>query len=208
MRYYRCNGRKTKSGCTLSPIRKELIEQLVIDAVVEAFNKTDLDYLADKILEQNKKTLEDTSVLNLLTAEYNETEKAINHLLSAMEQGIYTQSTKERLERLEEKKAELEMKITIEKTREKTALTKAQIIEHLRSTMKLHPKSLLDIILKKVVLYNDKIEIYCNYTKNDPDGTDSHRDFVFYEKEIVLEIDRHTFGGEVEKTAYIITLFI
>lgn len=209
MRYYRCNGRKAKSGCALNPVRKELIEQLVIDAIIEGFNKTDLDYLADKILEQNKKTLEDTSVLNLLTVEYNETTKAINHLLSAMEQGIFTQSTKERLEQLEEKKAELEMKITIEKTRAKTALTKAQIVEHLRTAMKMKPKPLLELFIKKVVLYSDKIEIYCNYTdNNDPDGTDSHRDFAFYETIVTLEIDRHVFGGEIEKVAYTIILFI
>lgn len=56
MRYYRCTGKKDKS-CSLNPIRKELIENIVIDALQEAFNKIDLDWLADKILERLKANL-------------------------------------------------------------------------------------------------------------------------------------------------------
>ena len=46
-----------------------------------------------------------------------------------MEQGIYTSSTKDRLQQLEEKKAELEMKIAVENSKIKTALTKTQITD-------------------------------------------------------------------------------
>ncbi len=207
MRYYRCSGRKTKSGCTLSPIRKELIEKLVTDAVQEAFNENDLNNLADKILEQNKKMLADNSVLNLLTDEYKETEKSLNNLIKAMEQGIFTQSTKDRLERLEEKKTELNIKITIEKARAETALTKEQILEYLKSSIKLQPKLMLDYFIEKVILYNDKIEIHCKYTDN-PDGTDDHRDFIFYTTNYSVKIDCHTFGGKLKNITYQMQLFI
>ena len=53
---------------------------------------------------------------------------------------------------------------------------------------------MVDALIKKVVLYNDKIEIYYNYTNmKDPDGTDSHRDFVFYICNKSFEIDTHKY---------------
>ena len=208
VRYYRCSG-KRKKICNSDPVRKERIEQVVIDALQEAFNKTDLDWLADRILEQNEKVTRDTSVMNLLTAEYNETEKALNHLLNAMEQGIFTNSTKDRLEHLEQKKAELEMKIAIEQAREKKALTKFQILKYLQSAVKLQPKFMIDFLIDKVVLFDDRIDIYCKYTDDtNPDGPDNHRDFPFYSLEITLDIDRHTFGGTLEKVVYNVSIYI
>lgn len=45
------------------PIRKGLLEELVVNAAQEALQKTDLEALADGILERGKKIAEDTSVL-------------------------------------------------------------------------------------------------------------------------------------------------
>lgn len=215
MRYYRCNGRGAKHECTLLPIRKELLEELVVNAVQEAFSKTDLDALADGILEQGKKIAEDESVLNLLTAEYAATERGINHLLSAIEQGIITQSTKERLEQLEEKRTELNAKIACEKARAMQTITKEQILEYLHTAMRKTPKQLISYFIKKIVLLNDRIDIYCKpaddttpIDSETPDGTESRREFSFYEVKMSVEIDRHTFGGEKEEMSYAISLWI
>lgn len=125
-----------------------------------------------------------------------------------MEQGIYTSSTKDRLQQLEEKKAELEMKIAVENSKIKTALTKTQITDYLQKCVKLQPKPMIDHLIEKVVLYNDKIEIYCKYTNNDPAGTKNRRGFSFYEKTVVAEINKHLFGGKLDSITYIIVLFV
>ncbi len=209
MRYYRCNGRSTKAGCESLPVRKELLEELVVNAVQEALQKTDLEALADGILEQGKKIAEDSSVLNLLTTEYEETTRAIDNLLRAVEQGIFTQSTKDRLEQLEARKTELETKIACEKARSMLVISKEQIMEHLHAALKRSPKQLISYFIRKIVLFNDHIDIYCKSIENhDPDGNDSHREFSFYEVKMTVEVDRHTFGGEAEKQTYAVVLWI
>lgn len=71
----------------------------------------------------------------------------------------------------------------------------------------------LDIIkssfyfIEKVILYNDKMEIHCKYTDN-PDGTDDHRDFIFYTTNYSVKIDRHIFGGKLKNITYQMQLFI
>ena len=209
LRYYRCNTRYTKAGCEQMPIRKDLLEELVVNAVQEALQKTDLEALADGILERGKKIAEDTSVLNLLTTELNETEKALENLLKAIELGIFTPTTKDRMEQLEAKKSELQTKIACEKVRALKMVTKEQILRHLQTALKRTPKQLITYFIEKIILFNDHIDIYCKSIKTDnPDGNDSHREFSFYEVKMTVEVDRHTFGGEKEKQTYAIVLWI
>lgn len=42
MRYYKCIGRKVNKNCNNVPIRKELLEQLVIDSTYQALATPDL----------------------------------------------------------------------------------------------------------------------------------------------------------------------
>lgn len=66
---------------------------------------------------------------------------------------------------------------------------------------------MLDYFIEKVILYNDKIEIHCKYTDN-PDGTNDHRDFIFYTTNCTLEVDRHVFGGKLKNITFKIELLI
>jgi hypothetical protein len=190
MRYYTCNGRTKECKCSLNPIRKEHLENVVTDITYEVLReKINISDLAEKIFEIHKNRLNDQSLLNLLTADYTEIEKSINNLLKAMEQGIITSSTKERLQMLEEKKAELSIKITAEQTRNKLLITKDEILQYLQKQVKKRPKTMIDSFVKKVVLYNDKIEIYYNYTEKEPDGNNSHQAFSFYDGKITFYIN-------------------
>ena len=168
-----------------------------------------MDFLADRILSENKKVNDDKSVLNLLLSEFANIEKAINNILSAMEQGVVTSSTKERLEQLEDKKSELSEKIQIERSKTKLTLTKADITEYLSTAIRKNPRPMIDALIRKVVLYNDKIEVYYKYTKDTtPDGTDSRREFVFYTCTKSFEIDTRKFNGQLIILTFEIALYI
>ena len=53
------------------------------------------------------------------------------------------------------------------------------MIDYLKSGIKKKPQAMLNLLINKIILYDDKIEIHYNYTENnDPDGDD--RDFVLY----------------------------
>lgn len=68
--------------------------------------------------------------LPLLTEQLKETQRGIDNLLNAIQQGIFTKSTKGRLEELEAAKEELEIKIANEKIA-KPKLTEEQILSYL-----------------------------------------------------------------------------
>ena len=164
-----------------------------MDATYEALStKENIALLVDKILAANKKRIDDASILKLLLSEYNETDKAINNILTAIEQGVFTASTKERLEQLETRKAELNENILIEKSKTKLSITKPNIMKFMLTELRKEPRPMVDALIKKVVLYNDKIEIYYNYTSTkNPD--DTYRDFVFYTCHKEYEVDTHKY---------------
>lgn len=209
MRYYKCSGKRIDKTCPQNPVRKELIENLVTDVTYEALSRPeDIEFLADKVLALHKKKLDDQSVLNLLTSECAGIERSINNILKAMENGIFTSSTKERLERLEEQKADVYEKLTLERSKTKLRITKEEIYDYLYTAIRKEPKPMIDRLIKEVILYNDKVEIYFNYTdKTRPDG-DSHQVFSFYNTVRSYEIDQHKLCGKTFLLTFDITLFI
>lgn len=67
-----------------------------------------IDNLADSIMELQGA---ENTALPLLKMKYAETQKAIDNLLNAIQQGILTPSTKQRMEELEQQKSELSVQI-------------------------------------------------------------------------------------------------
>ena len=78
-------------------------------------------------MELHKQQLSDDTQLHILEKESQHTEKAITNLLTAIESGIFTDSTKNRLQELEEKKKELEEKILLEKSKVKASISREEI---------------------------------------------------------------------------------
>lgn len=194
-RYYKCSGKRIDKSCPSNPIRKELIEQIVLDVTYAALSSDEnISLLADKITAEYERKNNDKTMLNYLTSELVKTEKAIQNILSAMEQGVFTNSTKERLEQLENRKTELNEKIASEQSKTKLHITESDIKTHISEALKKEPRLMVDTLIKKVILYNDKIEIYYNYTNGtNPDRTADHRGFIFYTCKKSFSLDRWTF---------------
>ena len=134
--------------------------------------------IAEKIVNAHKLMLEDKSILNLLLSEKAEIDGSLDNLVKTIEKGLLTETTKNRLETLELKKKEIEEKILLEQSRESLLIKKEDIIRHLKAAVKKEPIVLIDLLIKEIVLYDDKIEITLNYTER-TDGNE-HRPFNFY----------------------------
>ncbi len=66
---------------------------------------------------------------------------------------------------------------------------------------------MITLLVKKVVLYNDKVEIYYNYTDSKrPD--DEHRVFSFYSTTVMTETDSHKYGEDTTVKEYKIEAYI
>ena len=207
MRYYKCSGKRINKNCSLDPIRKNVLENIVLDTTLKFLaNKETVSAIADRLIAEYEKKLKNQSESNLLNSELNEINRSISNILNAMEKGIITNSTKERLENLEERKTIVSEKLLIENAKEKNILTKNEIIEHILRTVKEKPKPMIDHLIKRIILYNDKVEIYYNYTDRRTPDDESHREFCFYSFNISFKIDTHKLGKSIKSLTFNIKL--
>ena len=104
-RYYTCSGKKNfKNGCKKSILKKETIENFIINEVIKKLrNPKIMEPLIDNILKYQKNNDEKEVTLTLLQKEKNQTKRALDNLLSAMENGIVNKSTNDRILDLEKK---------------------------------------------------------------------------------------------------------
>ena len=84
----------------------------------------------------------------------------------AIEKGILTDTTKQRLEELEYQKKDLQEKLIIEQSKQQFKLTKEDIQNYFKFTMKQCPDIAIELFIQKVNVYENKIEISLNYSLN------------------------------------------
>ena len=185
MRYYKC-GRKKKDTtlCHKSSIQKDVLEQLIVDTTVEVLdNPETIDCLTARIFEAHEQRIKDTSVLNILEAERNKLRKALDNMLDAVAQGIVTSSTKQRIEEIEASLEMAEARLLAEKAKNKVQIMPADIKKFIYKALKKEPYSMIRLLVKEVILYDDKIEIYYNFIDKKGPGDLDHQAFCIYTQE-------------------------
>ena len=112
-RYYKCATAKKHKGCKKKTVRKQWLEDLVVNQTMQLVkDDAAMESIIAKVMElQNK---ENTNI-PLYEKQLWDAESGIQNMLNAIQAGILTSSTKERLEQLEETKRELEARIAEEK---------------------------------------------------------------------------------------------
>ena len=154
-----------------------------------------MDKLADALLIHLHK---ENDTLPILQKQFAETQKSIDNMLNAIQQGIFTTSTKERLEALEREKSELSVQIMKEEL-SRPNLTKEQILFWIHKFRKLnskkleHRRRLINSFLNSVYLFDDKIIIDCNYK----DGTET----ITFE-----EIENSALGSDLTSLPFFIVI--
>ena len=168
--YYKCVSAKKRRGCHKKAVRKKWLEDLVIEETMKMLND-------DKIIKAIVSMVMDlqdreNTTLPLLEQQLREMETGIQNMLNAIQQGIFTKSTRTRLEELETAKEELESRITNEKL-EKPQIPAEFVTFWLERFSKLdvsrkeHRKMLIDSFVNAIYLYDDKLVLTFNYK----DGT-------------------------------------
>lgn len=166
IRYYKCRSIKEKTICENKAIKKEILENLVNKAMLKVFeDSANLSILIDRIVEIHEKRIIKDSAVNILQAELNNTNKSISNLIIAIEKGIITETTKSRLEELEREKRELQEKVLIAKSKEQLHITAKDISNYFNYSFKQCPQTMIDLLVKHINVYNGKVEIIFNYTK-------------------------------------------
>lgn len=164
--YYKCSSNKRRKGCKKRAVKKRGIESLVVRHVKQMLmNDRIINQIAETILVMQSK---ESDTVPYLKKQLAEAEKGIANMLNAIEQGIFTASTKSRLDELEERKSELETCIVKEEM-VLNRLSKEDIIYWLHRFRKLNTKDerqrerLIDGFVNAVYLFDDKLIIAVNF---------------------------------------------
>ena len=165
-RYYKCATAKKHKGCKKKTVRKQWLEDLVVNQTMQLVkDDAAMESIIAKVMDlQNK---ENTNI-PLYEKQLRDAESGIQNMLNAIQAGILTSSTKERLEQLEETKRELEARIAEEK------LAKPKVTEEfirfwllrfrkLDMSLKDQRQALVDTFINAIYLYDDKVLITFNY---------------------------------------------
>ena len=168
LKYYNCSTTK-KNNCATGCIHKNFIEGIIDKFLIAQFNTPkNLETLVNNIFEVHKKRVKVNSSLTTIKSDLQKTNQAITNIMSAIEKGILTDTTKSRLVELENLKKELEQKLIIEESKERFELTKESIQNFFKYTMKECPNRAIELFIKTIKVYKDKIEIAINYSLNQP----------------------------------------
>ena len=176
--YYKCKGRKRKlNDCRKASVRKEKLEQIVLDTIMERLtDKGFMDKFVQDVLAEQEKRSRERSSLQTLLKEQRQNETTLNNILSAIEKGIVNNTTQKRMKELEERQEELERLILIERSKQSAYYSESQIREYYEQVLQAEPQTLVNFLIKQIILYDDKIEIYFNTPAAGPDNV---RGFLF-----------------------------
>ena len=165
-RYYKCNTVKYKHTCDKKTVKKDWIENIVIKYIREMMmNDNVIEDIANIVFRNFQK---ENPAVQLLKQRLSETETALNNLLKAIEEGIITSTTKQRMLELEQTRDEINLKL-IKAEMKKPTITKEGLILWLKQIQamnletKEHKQRLIDIFVNAVYLYDDKLVISFNY---------------------------------------------
>ena len=165
--YYKCvSVKKKRTDCKKKAIKKDFIEEFVIRHTMKTLND---DAAIEAIIAMLMDLQERENVnLPLYEQQLRDVERNIENLLDAIQQGIFTKSTKTRLEELEATKEDLEIRIANEK------IAKPKVTEdHLNSyfhrfrgmdmRIQKNRQMLIDSFINRIYLYDDRLVISCNH---------------------------------------------
>lgn len=159
---------KRKHICNRKNIKKKDIEQYVINAISRLLND---EYAINKIIETainyQQNDVEHINEIKDIESTIKEIERKISNILSAIEAGIFTDSTKNRLQELENQKTRLTQELNY-KNQSSTKIprtTLKQILKNLdlsKDATNPEKQNIIDLLIHRIYLWQDKILIVFN----------------------------------------------
>lgn len=185
--YYKCRGRKARvNDCKKKAIPKEELERLVLDTIITQLKELELmDKLISAILEEQERRNRENFALLVMQREQRQNEIALDNIMIAIERGIMNKTTNKRMKELEARQEELERLILIEKSKQVRQFTEKEVREYYEQALRMEPQLLINYLVQKIVLFDDRMEIYYNspITNSPDDG----QGCCFYKGDITLQ---------------------
>lgn len=167
--YYVCQGRRLVHDCQKENVRRDWLEEKVCSLVAGLVMKNDVvEWMADCVVDYQRRHKEDGTI-QALASQLKQTRTAIGNVMAAIEAGIITATTKERLLELESQEKKLKQALETEKAL-RPIYTRDRIIywlEQFRDGDLTDPSfrfRLVTTFVNAIYLYDDHLKIVLNYT--------------------------------------------
>ena len=170
--YYKCGAAKRSRGCKRKAIKKDWIEKIVVIVTINRVLKDEeIDRISEKLVIMQE---QENTLLPTLRQQLAETEKGIDNLLNAIQQGLFNVSAKKRMDELETKKENLEVSI-LQAELARPKYTKDEMVRWI-SQFKYgdvdsvdYQRQIIDIFVNSIRVFDDRLIFTYNYR----DGTET-----------------------------------
>ena len=166
--YYTCQAHKARKGCEKRSVRKERLEEAVVDFVLDFVLSDDqIQKTVDAIMKLQQEELK-ASPLAAMETEYAEVKKKINNINDAIAAGIWNSSTSARLKALEDEAENL--RISVEMLR----FSQSQLVDRDRVLFFLHRftkgdrsdpllrRHVIETFVNAVYVFDDHLDLVTN----------------------------------------------
>ena len=167
--YYVCQSRRNKKSCTKENVSREWIEKIVMDAALDTVLQPDIiEWVADQVMAFQEREGNSAQLL-ALRDELKSTQKSAANVMKAIEAGIITTSTKQRLMELESEVSRIQDAITLEEA-SLTHIDREFVVWWLKEfkkgdrSDKEFQRRVIDTFIAAVYLWDDHIRIAFNYS--------------------------------------------
>lgn len=171
--YYSCTEKKRKRSCTKKSVKKDWIEELITDITInQVLTEENIEHISQKAFELYEKERNDTSEITALNNTLREVQKIIDNIMKAIEQGIITDTTRQRLMEAEERKKAILASISKEEIK-KPHITQENIMFFLYDIRdKIYNSSerietIIKTFVNAVYLYDDKLVLTFNFREGE-----------------------------------------
>lgn len=166
--YYACQTRRKSRTCKKETVRRDWIEEKVVELTKNVVLQDDvIQWIADNAVKFQQQARSESDV-GLIEQSLAENRKSQNNIMAAIEAGIFTPTTKNRLMEVEANITQLEKSLAIAKAKN-VQIDREKIVFSLEKYRngdihdKKYQKNMIDSFVKKVILFDDKIEIHYYY---------------------------------------------
>lgn len=174
--YYACQKRRNERACTKAHVSRDWIERVVVQSTMDYVLQPEvINWIADAVMEYQKREAASTQ-LAALEAQYMDNQKALSNVMTAVEAGIITATTKRRLLELEAEGQEIKKAMDMEQASHVT-LERDQVVywlERFRGgslESQEFRRRVIDTFVSVIYLSDDHLRIAFNYSgqKNEAD---------------------------------------
>lgn len=162
--YYTCQTRRNEHSCDKENVQRDYIERKIAELTKEVVLTDDvIEWIADNAVSFQLQARRTSDIVNMEN-ELADNKKAQKNIMAAIEQGIFTATTKDRLLEIEANISNLERRLNVSKAMSEP-IEKERIIFMLEKfkagdiESKEYQKRLIDTFVKSVYLWDDKIRI-------------------------------------------------